>query len=395
MKHILKCSGYEIVKTDIVRGKGCHLYDSGGRKYVDFEAGVWCAVLGHSHPRLNRTIRRQLYQINHLSYRFPHTLAEATAVELLATLGFESGKCVFLSSGSEAVELGVQMAKHLTERPLLLTFADSYLGAYGSAGRKRPDEWHCFDWSECSDCSSSEVCDPGCVRLKQVPLKSLGGFVFEPGCSSGLVRLPPKGLVRTLVEMVRQGEGLIVVDEVTTGLGRTGAWYGFQHYGFQPDIVAVGKGLGNGYPVSAVAMTHAVADTLGSGEFRHVQSHQDDPMGCAIAKEVVTILREMDLVERSHRVGEYFLSALKALEARHGAVKEVRGRGLMLAMQLEGSGKEPTAGKLYRQLMERGMIVGCNPTANLLRFFPPLTIGEQNIAQLVERLDDILDTHDA
>lgn len=390
MKHILKCSGYEIIKTDIVRGKGCHLYDSSGRKYVDFEAGVWCAALGHNHPRLNRTIRRQLNQIHHLSYRFPHALAEAAAVELLATLGFEGGKCVFLSSGSEAVELGVQMARALTDRPLLLTFSDSYLAAYGSAGRKRPNEWHCFDWTECANCSSAELCDPGCDRLKQVPFENLGGFVFEPGCSSGLVRLPPKGLVRTLADMVRQREGLIVVDEVTTGLGRTGAWHGFQHFDFRPDIVAVGKGLGNGYPVSAVAMTYSVAEALERGEFRHVQSHQDDPLGCAIAKEVVTILREMDLVERSHRVGEYFLSALKALAARHGVIKEVRGRGLMLAMQLEGNGAEPTAGKLYRRLLERGMIVGCNPTANLLRFLPPLTIDAQDITQLVERLDAIL-----
>ncbi len=117
-----------------------------------------------------------------------------------------------------------------------------------------------------------------------MPFEDIAGLIFEPGSASGLVKFPPHGLVQTLVGIIRQRGGLLVVDEVTTGLGRTGAWYGFEHYALQPDIVALGKALGNGYPVSAVAMTHDLADRLEQDGFHYVQSHQNDPLGCAIVR---------------------------------------------------------------------------------------------------------------
>jgi acetylornithine aminotransferase len=388
MNHILRC--YEIVKTDIVRGQDCTLYDAHDKRYIDFEAGVWCTALGYNYPRVNQTIRTQIEQIVHLHYRYTNALAEEAAVEVLDTLALPDGKCTFLSSGSEAVELGVQIARRITGQPLLLTLSDSYLAAYGSAGRKSPEEWHCFDWSVCAACPHADECEPQCSHLREIPFERIGGLVFEPGNAHGLVRLPPKRLVQTLASMVRQRDGLVVVDEVTTGLGRTGAWYGFQHYALHPDIIAAGKALGNGYPVSAVVMTRDVADRLESGGFRYVQSHQNDPLGCAIAKEVITVLREDGLVERSSRVGAHFLRELERLSERHGIVKEVRGRGLMIGMELEGNHERFSVTSVYRGLLERGFLVGYNPAASFLRFYPPLTIGEEDIAGLLENLDHIL-----
>ncbi|NIO67796.1 MAG: aminotransferase class III-fold pyridoxal phosphate-dependent enzyme, partial [Anaerolineae bacterium] len=391
MSHVLRCSGYEIVKTDIVRGRDCYLYDVYDKRYVDFEAGVWCTALGHNHWRVNQTIRTQIEQIIHLSYRYTNVLVEEAAVEVLGTVALSDGKCVFLSSGSEAVEFGVQIARRITGQPLLLTLLDSYLAAYGSAGRKIPEEWYCFDWSVCVACPHSDECDPQCSHLREIPFERIGGLVFEPGNTSGLVKLPPKQLVLTLVSMVKQQHGLVVVDEVTTGLGRTGAWYGFQHYALQPDIVALGKGLGNGYPVSAVVMTHDIADSLDNSAFRYVQSHQNDPLGCAIAKEVVTVILEDRLVERSNRVGKYFLHELEHLEERHDIVKEVRGRGLMIAMEFESNDEHFSLASVYHELLERGFLVGYKPATNLLRFYPALTIREKDIAQLLENLDHVLE----
>jgi acetylornithine aminotransferase len=190
--------------------------------------------------------------------------------------------------------------------------------------------------------------------------------------------------------MVKQHHGFVAVNEVTTGMGRTGAWFGFQHYALQPDIVALGKGLGNGYPVSAVAMTNEIAERLEDNGFRYAQSHQNDPLSCAVAKEVITVMREEGLVERSNRVGAHFLQELELLGKQHDVVKQVRGRGLMIAMEFEVNDGHFSLESVYHELLKRGFIVGYKPTVNLLRFYPPLTIGEKDIAQLLEELGDIL-----
>jgi len=394
MNHVLRCSGYELMRADMVRGQGCYLYDAHDRRYLDFEAGVWCTALGHSHPRINQTIQAQIERIAHIGYRYTNSLIEETAVEVLDTLTLPDGKCVFLSSGSEAVEFGVQVARRITGQPLLLTLSDAYLAAYGSAGRKSPEEWVCFDWSACVACPHAEECDPQCRHLRAIPFERVGGLVFEPGSSSGLVRFPPIQLVQTLASLVKRRDGLVVVDEVTTGLGRTGTWYGFQHYALQPDIFALGKGLGNGYPVSAVAMTREVAERLEDSAFHYAQSHQNDPLACAIAREVIAVIREEELVERSDRVGAYFLGEMERVGRRHGVVKEVRGRGLMMAMEFGGQGGQDerfSLGWVYRQLMESGFLVGYKPVANLLRFYPALIIGEGDIAPFLEDLDPVLE----
>ncbi len=390
MDHILRCSDYDLVKTDIVRGRDFYLYDSDQKKYIDFEAGVWCTVLGHNHGRINEAIRTQIEQIAHLGYRYTHGIVEEAAVEVLRTVAFSDGKCIFLSSGSEAVEFGVQVAKRIMRKSLLLTLSDSYLAAYGTAGRKNTEEWTCFNWDGCTTCPHRSECDPRCSRLEEIPFERIGALVFEPGNASGLVKCPPKNLIQAMASRVKKEQGLIVVDEVTTGLGRTGAWFGFQHYGIQPDIIALGKGLGNGYPVSAVAMTQHVAHWLRASGFHYAQSHQNDPLGSAITKETITVIREDGLIERSHRLGTRFIHELKHLEARHDIIKEVRGRGLMIAMEFQADDEHFSLNSVYHQLVERGFLVGFKPAARLLRFYPPLTIGEDKITQLVDNLNQIL-----
>jgi acetylornithine aminotransferase len=373
MDHILKC--HEIFKTDFVRGRNCHLYDSKGKKYIDFESGIWCTALGHNHPRVNQVIETQLKYIAHLGTRYPNNLAEEAALSVLASVGIEDGKCTFLSSGSEAVELGVQIIRRMIGKPLLLTFHNSYLGGYGSAGQKRLDEWCLFDWNA-SDC------------LDEIPFEKIGGFVFEAGGSGiGFVTFPPKALVQEIVQRVRQAGGLIAANEITTGMGRTGKWFGFQHYDIQPDIVSLGKGLGNGYPVSAVAMKRDIAKRLEDSGFRYVQSHQNDPLGCSIAKEVIAIFREEDWVERGNTTGKWFLERLEQLKKKHAVIKDVRGRGMELALEFHPRFSATSA---YHTLLEKGFLVGYYPTGNMLRFDPALTIKKEDITHLLEFLDSML-----
>jgi acetylornithine/N-succinyldiaminopimelate aminotransferase len=389
MDHILNC--HEIVKLDFVRGENCYLYDVWGRRYIDFESGIWCTVLGHNHKRLNRLMHTQIEQIIHLGTRYPTFLAEEAAIEVLSILGFPDGKCIFLSSGSEAVEFGVQMARRISDKPLLLALKNAYLTAYGSAGRKIAAEWHLFDWNACTTCSNTNACDPQCNHLGEIPLEQIGGFVFEPGGSGPyFVQFPPKQVIRALAELVSKQNGLIVINEITTGMGRTGKWFGYQHYEIQPDIVALGKGLGNGYPVSAVAMSHDLALKIEDSGLRYAQSHQNDPLGCAIVKEVIAILREERLIERGCEVGGYFLEGLHSFVGKHRLVKVARGRSMLLAVELQPH--RFTATRAYYEFLDRGFLVGYYPVGNILRFDPSLTIDEEDISLLLENFDSILKT---
>jgi len=300
----------------------------------------------------------------------------------------KDGKCVFLSSGSEAVEFGLIIAKLYTGKKSMLTFSESYLGAYGSAGMK-DNQWVKIDFNPCLECKEIE-CFKDCSKLKNVDMNKMGAFVFEPGSLLGKVKFPPHKLVDLLVGEIRRSGGLIVVDEVTTGFGRTGKWYGFNHYDIRPDIVAVGKGLGKGYPVSSAVMKKQIGEELENSKFRYVQSHQNDPLGCAIASEVMKIIVEDDLGNRSFKLGEKFLDHLNQLKRRFTSIKEVRGRGLMIAVEFLRSDEGFNAKLIAEKMLKRGFIIGCNPDSNLIRFLPPLTIEEKEIENLVENLSVVL-----
>jgi acetylornithine aminotransferase len=383
MDHILKC--HDITETNFVRGENCYLYDDQGKRYIDLEAGCWCTALGYSHPRINQIMKTQIEKVIHLGTRYPNALTQEAAFVVLDNVGLDNGKCVFLSSGSEAVEFGVQTARRVTGRLLLLTFSNSYLAAYGSAGKKSDAEWQVFDWNGCTHTGP-------CECLKAIPFEKIGGFAFEPGGSgSESVKFPSKQLIQAIVHRVRETNGLIIANEITTGMGRTGKWFGFQHYDIQPDIVALGKGLGNGYPVSAVAMRREIAEQLEASEFHYAQSHQNDPLGCAVAKEVIAIMHDEHWVERGNAVGTYFLEGLKRLAEKHDIVKEARGRGMLLALEFyPREGWSTTT--VYQKLFEQGFLVAHSPIRNFLRFDPSLTIAKEDIAHFLECLDGILET---
>ena len=376
---------------DIIRASGCHLWDTAGKRYVDLESGVWCTVVGHCHPVLLRTIAEQGARIAHAGFGYTSPVVARAAEEILDLLGFAGGRCVFLCSGSEAVEYSVRVARMLINRPLLLVMADAYLGAYGAALTRAPDQWYGFDWSACEPCPHDAPCGSHCPRWAAIPLDKLGGFVFEAGSSSGLVRFPPAKLVTAIAEQVRRNGGLIVVNEVTTGIGRTGRWFGFQHYGLVPDIVAMGKGLGNGYPVSAAAIGPAASARLGDRPIPYAQSHQNDPLGAAVARAVIRLIQGEDLIEASRPKAEFLLEGLEEIGRRSGKIGALRARGLMVAVEFED---EPAAVRVHRELARRGYVAARRPGLNLLRLDPSLTIEMTDIEGFLTALAEILATDD-
>ena len=391
LEHILKC--HEMIKGDIVRGENCYLYDLNNNRYIDFESGLWCTLLGHKNERINEVIKKQIDLVMNLGFRYTSNLAEEAAVALLETVGLSEGKCIFLSSGSEAVEFGVQIAKNITGDKYLLTFTQSYLAAFGAAGNKYSDEWIGFDFEKCLACEDKDECNLNCEKIKDIPFESIGAVVFELGSSCGTVKFPPAGLTDLIAKEVKRNHGLIVVDEVTTGLGRTGKWYGFNHYKFKPGIVAVGKGLGNGFPVSAVAMSREVAQQLEEKSFGYGQSHQNSPLACAVAKEVIDILKEERLIERSFELGNFLLNQLTALKKKYGFIKEVRGKGLMIGVELYSDVSDSIDSEYVRQkMLERGFMIGSNKLKNIILLLPAVTIEKKDIENLIINIDSVFKT---
>jgi acetylornithine/N-succinyldiaminopimelate aminotransferase len=388
--HVLWYPGHDLLLKDIVRAENCYLYDAEGKRYVDLESGVWCTSIGHGNPRIRRVITEQLARIAHTGFGYSNALVEEAARAILSLVGFEEGKCVFLCSGSEAVEYGVRMAQSVIKRPLLMTMTDSYFGAYGSASRKQEDEWFCFDWAACAACPYAHECDERCEHWAAIPYDSIGGFLFEPGSSSGLVRFPPEKLIRNIVAAVKENDGLVLVNEVTTGVGRTGLWFGYQHYGISPDIVAVGKGIGNGYPVSVTAFAADVIERLGGRPVMYAQSHQNDPLGAAVAREVVEVIEEEDLIERGKGIADILLSGVEGIKDRTGRIQEIRSRGLMVGLELKDDPEASFTIRTHRDLARRGYVLGLRPGVNVLRLDPSLTIDQNDIESFLETFEAVL-----
>jgi acetylornithine/N-succinyldiaminopimelate aminotransferase len=275
MNHILPL--IDSGNIEITKSEGCYLYDNKENKYIDLESGVWCVNLGHNHKKINRIIQRQLEKTTHLGYQVSSGQPEKLSEALLEKLRLYNGQSVFLNSGSEAVDLSITIARHITGRRKICTIKGSYLSAYGHG------------ISSTSNKELISIQNNDYEKLSSIDFSDIAAFVFEPGTAWGMISFPSEEFISAIAKKARSKGSLLVVDEVTTGMGRTGKWFGYEHYRLSPDIVACGKGLGNGYPVSAVSLSETMAEAFGKNPFRYAQSHQNDPisfrnifLGCSL-----------------------------------------------------------------------------------------------------------------
>ena len=375
---------YEMFNPTIVSSDNCYVTDESGKRYVDFESGVWCTSLGHNNKQVNEAIIRQMNIIGHTGYRYSNKVVDEAAETVLDLFGFTDGKCVFLSSGSEAVEFAVLLVKRIMDKPYFLCLDNHFISSYGISGTRDKDQWISLDLSEYEG-------NPAAF-LESIPFDRIGAFIFEPGNASGTVKLPPEDLIKAIEVKIRENKGFIVVDEVTTGIGRTGKWFGYEYYNISPDIVSCGKGIGNGYPVSVIAMSKQMADLAEGSDFKYGQSHQNDPLGCAVVKEVISIIKQKDYIKRASEIGLFLENELNMLREKYTYIKEVRGRGLMFVIEFSSTDDFPLE-KIHKALFDAGYITGLRTPANVMRFYPPLTIEKEHIKGLTNALSAILDKY--
>jgi acetylornithine/N-succinyldiaminopimelate aminotransferase len=369
--------------VNFISARGCELVDENGKTYLDFESGCWAAALGHTHPAIMAAMHQQMDQVMHLGTRYPNSIVDSTALDLLDISGIQDGQCLFLASGSEAVEFAVQAAKQVMSNSSLLVLEDTYLSAFGSSNQKQAGEWISLDWRACKHCHKNQPCQADCPVIASVDFNKIGAFVFESGSFSGQVEFPPVKMIQRVVSNVKSHGGFLICNEVTAGMGRTGRWFGYQHYDIQPDLLAIGKGLGNGYPVSAVVMSCNVASSLHQCDFKYAQSHQNDPLGAAVAAAVIRTLRDENILTRCQASGSFFIQALRDLQSAFPLIVDVRGRGLLIAIELVTSAD---AASLFNSLREQQILAGYKNNSSVIRFFPPLNVQENQIRVVLHAL---------
>ncbi|MCG6188918.1 class-III pyridoxal-phosphate-dependent aminotransferase [Maribellus maritimus] len=357
------------------KSEDCYLYDTEGKKYIDFESGVWCANLGHNHPKINHVVKNQLEKSIHQGYFFRNRHAEKLSEKIAQKTELINGKSVFLSSGSEAVNLAITLAKQITGRNKILTTDISYLSAYGDGQNSQKN--------------NNLIVIPfnNSAATQNIDFSQIAALVIETGGASlGIIKFPDFQFIQKLAKQAKQNGVIVIANEVTTGMGRTGKWFGFQHYNVLPDMVTTGKALGNGYPVSAVSVSKEIAKEFEDAPFRYAQSHQNDPLGCAVALEVFRIMEEENHVEKGALTGVFFKKELEKVAKNHsGTIKEIRARGMMLALEFQ---KEINSEKIHSQLFDNGFVTGNK--FNTLRFMPPLTLPQKDINQLIKSIKETL-----
>ncbi len=362
----------------LARGQGATVWDTSGKPYLDLLSGTWCCGIGHSHPRLVRAVEEQALKLIHSGAAFVSNEIEEALARLAEILPPSLNRAVFLNTGSEAVELALKIARAATGADGVVVTEGSYYGATSYA-------------LALSEAGRAARYLPPVGAVHRLPLSGMefpgelrGHFaavLYEPVLGGGIL-VPPTGFGARLRDLATRCGALLIAEEVTTGMGRTGRWFGFEHENVVPDIIVIGKGLGGGLPVSAVVTTAEVERRCG-GTLRHVQSHQNDPFSGRIAATVISILQDEQLIERAAECGGYLLGRLQELQRRELRIADVRGRGAMVGVELatDHAAQGPA---LAHRLLEAGFILDFHVPTSTFRLFPPFVITCEEIDRFVQ-----------
>ena len=397
----------------VERAKNQYVWDSEGHQYLDFFGGIVTISVGHQNPRVNEAVHRQLDTLQHVSTLFP-TRPQVELARRLAELspGGALTKSFLTNSGSEANETAIQLARCYTGSAEIVALRHAYHGRT-LAGRaatgqhtwrgsmaSAPGFVHAHN-AYCYRCPLGQTypsCEVACARdLKDLIETStsgrIAGVIAEPIQGIGGFITPPEEYFRIVAEIVRSHGGIFISDEVQTGCGRTGKWFGIEHYGVVPDVLTMAKGLGNGLPVGATTARAEVADSL---RYATLSTFGGNPVTATAAKAVLDFVESENLLANAEVLGSRLREHLNELRAEFPLIGDVRGMGLMQAIELvaDRETKEPAA-RETALLMERarslGLLIGKGGLlGNVIRISPPLNIGAGDIDEFAAILRQAL-----
>ena len=406
-RHLLAFGG-KFVSFVPVRAEGAFLYDASGGRMLDFTSGQMSAILGHSHPEIVATVRETVGRLDHLF----SSMLSAPVVDLaeaLADLVPALPRTMLLSTGGEANEAAIRLAKLVTGKWEIVGFTQSWHGMTGGAaaatykaGRRgigplmpgqfaipapnfyRP-RFQGVTWRQELD-DAFELIDRQCTG-------NLAAFIAEPILSSGGVLELPMGYLAALMDHCRGRGMLLILDEAQTGIGRTGLMFAFERDGVVPDILTLSKTLGAGLPLSAVMTSDAIAAVADARDFLFYTTHVNDPLPAAVGLKVLEIVIRDGLAARANAAGSRLTAGLRGLMQRYRCVGDVRGRGLLMGLEFadtDGKTAADLSDAVSDTAMDLGLsanIVRAGASGGTMRIAPPLTVSDAEIDLGIELLD--------
>ena len=379
---------YERQSILFVRGRGVYLWDSRGKRYLDFLSGIGVNALGHHHPAIQAAIKRQAGRLLHVSNLFFHEYQAELARLLTQISGLD--RAFFCNSGTEAWEGALKLARAFaqmknrnTHKPKwrILAMENSFHGrTFGALATTGQPKYR----------APFSPLVPGVSFVKFNDLDDLQRKFDSSVCAVCIETIQGEGgicpvnqeFLELASRLTKRSGALLVLDEIQCGLGRTGRHFAYQHYGVLPDVVTVAKPLACGLPLGAILTTERVASCMHPG--LHGTTFGGGPLACAVAIEFLRAERQ--LLKHVRALGEYFHAALEALDKKHKSIQDVRGAGLMQAVELDSS---DLAKAVAKQLLQQGIIIN-RTHETVLRFLPPYVIQKKHVDQVVKALDAAL-----
>ena len=385
MSHLFNT--YVRMPMALVRGDGAWLFDDQGRRYLDALSGIAVCSLGHAHARLAEVIGEQAKTLLHTANIVHIPQQDALADRLAEISGLD--QAFIANSGAEAIECALKLARRYAmergiDSPQIMVAADSFHGRTMAA------------LSASGNPAIQAGFGPLVEGFIRVPFGDIeaarGAFddhpdivavLIEPIQGEGGVRPAPEGFLGELQALCRSHDALLMLDEIQTGMARTGRWFAFQHEAIEPDVVTVAKALGNGVPIGACLARGHVADLLQPGS--HGTTFGGNPLACRVGVEVIDIMRELDLPRRAAERGDRLMACLQQRLGQHPHVVDIRGRGLMIGVELSEAVPE-----LKDRAMEKGLILNVT-RGNTIRLLPPLIIDDDQILQIADTVSELIE----
>lgn len=392
----------------VERGEGLYVWDTDGARYADFTSGIGVVNTGHCHPRVVRAIQEQAGKIIHAQANiFAHEPMMRAATELTATLPPSLNQVFFANSGAEAVEGAIKLAKVKTGRPAIVAFRGAFHGRTHGAmtvtsSRVKvrahyeplmPSVYHApFPYvfrspykGPAEEADLHYFAELEAMFDQLVMADDVAAILMESVLGEGGYVVPPTRWVRNVRRLCDEHGILLIMDEVQSGMGRTGTMWGFEQFGVIPDIMTVAKGLGSGMPVSAVVSDRAIMDAWTPGA--HGGTYGGNAVATAAVAATLEVMRDEELPQRAARLGETLLAGLREIQADHPVIGDVRGVGLMVATEFvrpDGAPNPAAVAKVIEACLAAGtLLLTCGTYDQAIRIIPPLTVSEEEIGEFL------------